>query len=97
MISAFVIGQNVGGSMASQPSGTLNIMPWPNVHQNVETDFNPTIASPQIENGSFIHPFAIVIGDCHIGKMVLMAQHLFVEEMKGLQYTSVIILTFKMV
>jgi len=59
--------------MASQPSETSNIMPWPNVHQNVETDFNPEIKSPQIENDSFIHPFAVVIGDCHIGKMVLMA------------------------
>ena len=73
VISAFVIGQNVGSSMASQPSETSNIMPWPNVHQNVETDFNPEIKSPQIENDSFIHPFAVVIGDCHIGKMVLMA------------------------
>jgi carbonic anhydrase len=73
VISAFVIGQNVGSSMASQPSGTSNIMPWPNIHQNLETDFNPTVTSPQIENDSFIHPFAVVIGDCHIGKMVLMA------------------------
>ncbi len=48
-------------------------MQWPNVHQNVATDFNPTIKSPEIENDSFIHPFAVVIGDCYIGKMVLMA------------------------
>lgn len=72
VISAFLIGQNVGSSMASS-SEPSNIMQWPNVHQNVETDFNPTIKSPQIENDSFIHPFAVVIGDCHIGKMVLMA------------------------
>jgi carbon dioxide concentrating mechanism protein CcmM len=73
VISAFVIGQNVDSSMASQPSGTSNIIPWPNVHQNVETDFNPTVKSPQIGNDSFIHPFAIVIGDCRIGKMVMMS------------------------
>lgn len=73
LISAFVIGQNVGMSMASQPSGNSNTIPWPNIHQNVETDFNPQIKSPDIANDSFIHPFAVVIGDCHIGKMVLMA------------------------
>jgi carbon dioxide concentrating mechanism protein CcmM len=72
-ISAFVIGQNFGSSTTSPSNGISNIMPWPNVHQNVETDFNPAIKSPKIQNDSFIHPFAVVIGDCHIGKMVLMA------------------------
>lgn len=72
-ISAFVIGQNFGSSAASPSNGISNIMPWPNVHQNVETDFNPAIKSPKIQSDSFIHPFAVVIGDCHIGKMVLMA------------------------
>lgn len=71
-ISAFVIGHNVGSSTVSS-SEISNTFSWPNVHQNVETDFNPTIKSPEIENDSFIHPFAVVIGDCHIGKMVLMA------------------------
>ncbi len=71
IIFAFVLGQNVN-SAASQ-SATSNTLQWPNIHQNVQTDFNSQIKSPQIENDSFIHPFAIVIGDCHIGKMVLMA------------------------
>lgn len=69
IISSFVIGQNFG----TKPSASGNtLIPWPNVHQNVETDFNNEIKSPQIEKESFIHPFAVVIGDCHIGKMVLM-------------------------
>ncbi|MBI1829490.1 MAG: carbonic anhydrase [Thaumarchaeota archaeon] len=46
---------------------------WPNIHENVKTDFNAAINAPQIKDDAFIHPFAIVIGDCHIGKMVLMA------------------------
>lgn len=46
---------------------------WPNVHPNVETDFNPQVAGPQVSRSAFIHPFAIVIGDCYIGKMVLVA------------------------
>jgi carbon dioxide concentrating mechanism protein CcmM len=37
------------------------------------TDFNSEIKSPQIENDSFIHPFAVIIGDCYIGKMVFVA------------------------
>ena len=70
-VSAFLIGQNVGNSTAQ--TDTSSTIPWPNIHQNVQTDFNNKINSPQIENDSFIHPFAVVIGDCHIGKMVLMA------------------------
>jgi len=72
-ISAFVIGQSVGISMASPSSAISNTIQWPNIHQNVATDFNPQIKSPQIEDSSFISPFAVVIGDCHIGKMVFMA------------------------
>src|SRR5689334_2672467 len=67
-----MIGQNAGNLTSSQ-TNTVSTMPWPNIHQNVQTDFNNKINSPQIENDSFIHPFAVVIGDCHIGKMVLMA------------------------
>ena len=72
-ISAFVIGQNVGMSMASPSNAISSTIQWPNIHQNVATDFNPQIKSPEIKDGSFISPFAVVIGDCHIGKMVFMA------------------------
>src|SRR5574340_1801894 len=71
-ITAFFVGQNVGVSMAS-PSVSSNTTPWPNIHQNVATDFNPTVKSQQIQNDTFIHPFAVIIGDCYIGKMVMMA------------------------
>ena len=70
IIFAFVLGQTVNST--TNPS-TSNTLQWPNIHQNVQTDFNSKIKSPQIENDSFIHPFAVVIGDCHVGKMVLMA------------------------
>jgi len=46
---------------------------WVNVHSNVKTDFNPKVKEPKIKETAFIHPFAIVIGDCSIGKMVLVA------------------------
>jgi carbonic anhydrase len=71
IIFAFVLGQNVNS--ASSQGTAPNTLQWPNIHQNVQTDFNNQIKSPQIENDSFIHPFAVVIGDCHIGKMVMMA------------------------
>jgi carbon dioxide concentrating mechanism protein CcmM len=46
---------------------------WPNVHPNVKTSFNEEVKYPSIEQTAFIHPFAVVIGDCHIGEMVMMA------------------------
>ncbi|AIF82660.1 isoleucine patch superfamily enzyme, carbonic anhydrase/acetyltransferase [Candidatus Nitrososphaera evergladensis SR1] len=55
-------------------TGLLRTRPWPpNVHTNVRTDFNPQASTPQISDSAFIHPYAIVIGDCHIGKMVMVA------------------------
>ncbi|MGH7748377.1 MAG: gamma carbonic anhydrase family protein, partial [Candidatus Dormibacteria bacterium] len=69
IISAFVIGQNF--ATTAQPI-SQSTMPWPNIHQTVMTGFNGEIKSPQIDNSSFIHPFAVVIGDCHIGKNVFM-------------------------
>jgi carbonic anhydrase/acetyltransferase-like protein (isoleucine patch superfamily) len=46
---------------------------WPNIHSNVKTDFNTNISLPEIQGTAFIHPFAVVIGNCYIGKLVLVA------------------------
>lgn len=46
---------------------------WPNIHQNVVTNFNSNVSFPSIEDTAFIHPFAIVIGNCFIGENVLVA------------------------
>jgi carbonic anhydrase/acetyltransferase-like protein (isoleucine patch superfamily) len=46
---------------------------WPNIHPNVKTDFNTNITVPEIQETAFIHPFGILIGDCYIGKFVLVA------------------------
>jgi len=46
---------------------------WNNVHPNVQTSFNEVVVMPEIESEAFIHPFAVVIGNCHIGKMVFVA------------------------
>jgi carbonic anhydrase len=46
---------------------------WPNIHQNVVTDFNSNVSFPFMEESAFIHPFAIVIGNCYIGEKVFVA------------------------
>ena len=69
IIAAFVIGENFNSTAQTNTPQTATL---PNIHQNVETGFNPDVRSPQIANDSFIHPFAVVIGDCYIGKMVFM-------------------------
>src|SRR5215213_2407483 len=50
-----------------------NTNQWPNIHPNVRTNFNQNVTFPNIEDTAFIHPFAVVIGDCYIGKMVMMS------------------------
>ncbi len=46
---------------------------WPNIMSNVKTFVVSNVSSPKIDDSAFIHPFAVVIGDCFIGKEVLMA------------------------
>src|SRR5215831_2496693 len=51
----------------STSNTTINIRP------NIQTDFNPNVTSPKISKTAFVDPFAVVIGDCEIGKLVLVA------------------------
>src|SRR5918993_5829464 len=46
---------------------------WPNIHPNILSDFADRAVMPKINETAFVHPFAIVIGDCHIGQLVYMA------------------------
>lgn len=46
---------------------------WPNVNSNAETSVNEVAMMPSIESDAFIHPFAVAIGNCHIGKWVFVA------------------------
>jgi len=54
-------------------SNNNNTNQWPNIHPNVRTNFNQNVTFPNIEDTAFIHPFAVVIGDCYIGNMVMMS------------------------
>jgi carbonic anhydrase/acetyltransferase-like protein (isoleucine patch superfamily) len=44
-----------------------------NIRPNIQTDFNPNVMSPKISKAAYVDPFAVVIGDCEIGKLVLVA------------------------
>jgi carbonic anhydrase len=44
-----------------------------NIRPNIQTDFNPNVTSPKISKAAYVDPFAVVIGDCEIGKLVLVA------------------------
>jgi carbonic anhydrase len=44
-----------------------------NIRPNIQTDFNPNATFPTISKTAFIDPLAVVIGDCEIGKLDLMA------------------------
>lgn len=66
----------IGGShlvMGQENNDSATSIPWPNIIPNVETFVVPNITSPKIDDSAFIHPFAVIIGDCSIGKEVLVA------------------------
>ena len=62
-----------GTLTAQQVEDTTQDYLWKNVHPNVRTSFNDMVVMPEISSEAFIHPFAIVIGNCYIGKMVFVA------------------------
>jgi serine acetyltransferase len=80
-VGTFIGYENVGYAESNTVIGTNNVSlrgfqnntVWPNIHSNVKTDFNSNITYPRIDPSAFVHPFAVVIGDCYIGKKVLVA------------------------
>lgn len=54
-------------------NNTATTKEWPNIMPNVETFVVSNVTSPRIDDSAFIHPFAVVIGNCFIGKEVLVA------------------------
>jgi carbonic anhydrase len=44
-----------------------------NIRPSIQTDFNPNVTSPKISKTAYVDPFGVVIGDCEIGKLVLVA------------------------
>ena len=73
-----IIPQSYGQGNVSQPQqgeqvASNSSQQWPNIHENVITDFNSNVTFPSIQGSAFIHPFAVVIGNCYIGQNVLVA------------------------
>ena len=68
-------GGNSSLSILTNESGNFSLYSndWPNIHSNIKADFNTNISFPEIQETAFIHPFAVVIGNCYIGKLVLVA------------------------
>ena len=46
-----------------------------NIRPNVQTDFNPNVTSPRISKTAFFDPLSVIIGDCEIGRLVLVAPY----------------------
>ena len=44
-----------------------------NTRPNILTDFNPSVIYPTISKFAYVDPLAVIIGDCEIGKLVLIA------------------------
>ena len=44
-----------------------------NIRPSIQTDFNPNVTSPKISKTAYVDPFAVVNGDCGIGKLALVA------------------------
>ena len=43
------------------------------IRPSVQTGFNPNVTFPRISKTAYVDPLAVVIGDCEIGKLVLVA------------------------
>ena len=71
LISIFLMG--MGMNYVNGQERSLNNNDWPNIHENVMTDFNSNVSFPTISKESFIHPFSVIIGACEISKMVFVA------------------------
>ncbi|MFZ0223287.1 MAG: hypothetical protein WAM42_16515 [Candidatus Nitrosopolaris sp.] len=44
-----------------------------NIRPSIQTDFNPNVTSPKISKTAYVDPFAVIIDDCQIGKLDLVA------------------------
>ena len=53
--------------LLSLPTSTVNIRP------NIQTGFNPIVTNPTISEFAYVDPLALIVGDCEIGRLVLVA------------------------
>jgi carbonic anhydrase len=68
-----IVGYEAHLVIGQENNNSATTKPWPNIIPNVKTFVVPNVTSPKIDDSAFIHPFAVIIGDCFIGKDVLVA------------------------
>ena len=54
-------------------SNTTSLFSSINIRPSVQSDFNPNVTFPTISKTAYADPSSVVIGDCEIGKLVLIA------------------------
>lgn len=79
MLAIILVAANANQISANVQRNNTNITtnsilnPSLNIRPSVQTDFNPNATIPRISQTAFVDPLAILIGDCEIGKLVLVA------------------------
>ena len=71
--SAVVLQQQQPLKITNNTSNATTATTPTNIRPSVQTDFNPNVTSPRISKTAFVDPLAVIIGDCEIGKLVLVA------------------------
>lgn len=74
--SAVVLQQqrpSITNNTSNTTTATAQTTTPTNIRPSVQTDFNPNVTSPKISKTAYVDPFAVIIGDCEIGKLVLIA------------------------
>ncbi|HMH09590.1 MAG TPA: hypothetical protein VK553_02695 [Candidatus Nitrosopolaris rasttigaisensis] len=71
--SAVVLQQQQPLKITNNTSNATTATTPTNIRPSVQTDFNPNVTSPRISKTVFVDPLAVIIGDCEIGKLVLVA------------------------
>jgi carbonic anhydrase len=71
--SAAVLQQQQQLKITNNSSNATTATNSTNIRPSIQTDFNPNVTSPKISKTAYVDPFAVVIGDCGIGKLVLVA------------------------
>lgn len=66
-------GAMVSDEARMKAPADLSTGPLVNVHKNVDTPFTTNLTTPDIDPGAYIHPHAVVIGECIIGNQVMMS------------------------
>ena len=71
--SAVVLQEQQPLKIVNNTSNATTATTPTNIRPSVQTDFNPNVTSPRISKTAFVDPLAVIIGDCEIGKLVLVA------------------------